>query len=74
MSVDLEVMERRLAAMEAAVAKIQSTLGMNAATPNWIEQVAGTVKDTEVLEEMMKYAREYRHVDDPREEAEEPAA
>jgi hypothetical protein len=76
MSVDLEAMERRLAALETAVAELQQRVsnGQPASSPNWIEQTSGIITHTEVFEEMMKYAREYRNADRPPDESEEPAA
>jgi hypothetical protein len=73
MSIDLGTLEKRLTALEAAVADIQRKLAMNATAPNWIEQISGIVKDKEVFEQAMAYGRAWREAQGFPEDSEEAA-
>jgi hypothetical protein len=74
MSIDLETLERRLAALETAVADIQKRLSMNAIAPNWIEQVAGIMDDIpeDDYRRFQEYCREFRNAEYPTEPDESP--
>ncbi len=74
MSIDLGTLEKRLAAMEEAIAAIQCKLVMNAKEPHWIERVAGIVRNKEAFEEVMADVRATRRAEFPPEDAEDPAA
>jgi hypothetical protein len=65
--------ERRLAALEQAVADLQRRLAGAPDPQDWLYQVAGSVRDAEGFEEVLKYGREFRHSDRPQDEASEPS-
>jgi hypothetical protein len=45
MSLDNDVVEQRLAAVEAAVTQIQEKLGLTPVASNWVEQISGSLSD-----------------------------
>ena len=63
-----EEFERRLAAIEQAVAEIQRRLATMPDPDNWLERVIGSVTDVEAFEEARKYGREFRYADRPLDE------
>ncbi len=63
-----EEFERRLAAVEQAIAEIQRRLAKMPDPDNWLERVIGSVTDVEGFEEVLKYGREYRYSDRPPDE------
>ena len=52
--------ERRLTAIEQAVAEIQRRLAKMPDPDNWLDRVIGSVTDVEAFEEALKYGREFR--------------
>ncbi|MHB1559277.1 MAG: transferase hexapeptide repeat containing protein [Solirubrobacteraceae bacterium] len=65
-----EEFEKRLAALEQAVAELQRLVG--APDPRaGLNKLIGSITDHEVFEEALRYGREYRHADRPRDEDEE---
>jgi hypothetical protein len=61
-----EEFERRLAAVEQAVAELQRRLANAPDTQDWLSKLA--VRDVEGFEEVLKYGREYRYSDRPQDE------
>ena len=57
--------ERRLTAVERAVAEIQRRLAKMPDPDNWLERVIGSVTDLEAFDEALKYGREFRYSDRP---------
>jgi hypothetical protein len=66
-----EQFERRLRAVEQAVAEIQRRLAEAPNPDNWLERVVGSVSDVEAFEEALKYGREFRYADRPADEGDE---
>jgi hypothetical protein len=60
-----EEFERRLAAVEQAVAELQRRLANVPDTQDWLYKVAGSISDVEGFEEALKYGREFRYSDRP---------
>ena len=58
-----EEFERRLTAVEQAVAEIQRRLVNLPDSPDWLYKVAGSIRDVEGFEEVLKYGREFRYSD-----------
>ncbi len=66
-----EEFEKRLAALEQTVAELQRKL-VGAPDPRaGLNKLIGSITDHEVFEEALRYGREYRHADRPRDEDEE---
>ena len=68
-----EDLERRVAALEAAVAELQRRVGVPATMQEWLEQLAFPIKDEEELkafDEMVRLGREFREADRPRDDEE----
>jgi len=63
--------ERRLAAVEQAVADLQRRLADVPDPNNWLDKVIGSISDVEAFEEALKYGREFRYADRPADEDEE---
>ncbi|GAP93701.1 hypothetical protein [Leptolyngbya sp. NIES-2104] len=61
-SSDLSI-EERVAALEAAVAKLQQ----QSSTPveNWVDQLSGSFKDDPEFDKVLRYGREFRRSDYP---------
>ncbi len=57
--------ERRLAAVEQAVADLQRRLADVPDPNNWLDKVVGSISDVEAFDEALKYGREYRYSDRP---------
>jgi hypothetical protein len=66
-----EGFERRLEAVEQAVAEIQRRLAAVPDPDNWLERVVGFISDVEALDEALKYGREFRYSDRPGDEDDE---
>jgi hypothetical protein len=66
-----EEFERRLVALEQAVAEIQRRLASMPEPQDWLYKVAGSISDLEAFEEAVKYGREFRYSDRPPDEDEE---
>jgi hypothetical protein len=63
-----EQIEQRLAVVEAAVRELQRLTASGAPTPNWLERVAGSMKDEPAFEEVLEYGRAFRQADRPPED------
>jgi len=57
------LLERRLSAVEAAVAELRRRLPPPA--PDWLQQVIGSLKDEPAFDEVLAYGREHRAADRP---------
>jgi hypothetical protein len=66
-----EEFERRLAAVEQAIAELQRRLANGPDTQDWLYKVAGSIRDVEGFEEVLKYGRECRDSDRPADEDDE---
>jgi hypothetical protein len=55
-----KTVEQRLTCLEDAVAELQRQVAALAPGRNWLEQVAGSMKDVEGFEEMCRLGREFR--------------
>ena len=65
------LIERRLSAIQAAVAELQSRLPTSPqAAPNWLEQVIGSFKDEPAFEEVLAHGRAFRESDRRSEDSE----
>jgi hypothetical protein len=63
--------ERRLAAVEQAVADLQRRLANVPDPADWLYKVAGSISDLEAFDEAIKYGREFRYADRPADEDDE---
>jgi hypothetical protein len=66
-----EDFERRLTAVEQAVAEIQRRLANVPDPTNWLDKVIGSISDVEAFDEALKYGREFRYSDRPADEDDE---
>jgi hypothetical protein len=66
-----EEFERRLAAVEQAVADLQRRLAKVPDPDNWLDRVIGSISDVEAFDEALKYGREFRYSDRPADEDDE---
>jgi len=55
--------EQRLAAVETAVHDLQRRLERMSPSPNWLEQVIGSLKDEPAFEEVIAYGKAIREAD-----------
>jgi hypothetical protein len=55
--------EQRLAAVETAVNEIQRRLDRLSPSPNWLDQVIGSLKDEPAFEEVIAYGKAIREAD-----------
>jgi hypothetical protein len=53
-------LERRVAALEAEVAKLKNTLEVKDQTPPWWEQIAGTFENDLIYDHAMRLGQHYR--------------
>ncbi len=56
-------LERRLAAVEAAIAKLQKQVGTPESN-NWLQQTTGSFKDEPAFEEVLAYGKAIRQGDE----------
>ncbi len=63
-----EEFERRLAAVEQAVAELQSRLATPSDSQDWLYKVAESVRDVEGFQEVLEYGRQFRYSDRPQDE------
>ncbi|BAY82407.1 hypothetical protein NIES267_18870 [Calothrix parasitica NIES-267] len=56
-------LEKRLAAVEAAIAKLQKQVAAPQST-NWLQQITGSFKDEPAFEEIIAYGRAIRQGDE----------
>lgn len=59
--------ERRLTAVEAAVAELRSRLA-TAPPPDWLERITGSFKDEPAFEDLLELGREFRAEGRPEED------
>jgi hypothetical protein len=64
-----EAIERRLTALEQAVAELQQRLNKVQPPANWLERFRGAFKDVPAFDEVVKYGREIREADRPAEDS-----
>jgi hypothetical protein len=62
------LIEKRLTAVETAVAEIQRRLASTNPTANWVERFAGSFRDEPAFTEVVAYGRALRHADRPSED------
>ena len=55
--------EQRLAAVETAVRDLQRRLANAPSSPNWLNQVIGSLKDEPAFEEVIAYGKAIREAD-----------
>jgi hypothetical protein len=55
--------EQRLAAVEIAVSDIQRRLSGAKASPSWLDQVIGSLKDEPAFDEVIAYGKAIREAD-----------
>ncbi len=68
-------LERRVAAVEEAVAELRARLASRPGQANWLEKVAGSISDQAAFEEALEYGRAFRQADRPSDDVEaEPTA
>jgi hypothetical protein len=65
--------EQRLLCLEDAVADLQRRMAALSPGGNWLEQVAGSMKDVEGFEEMSRLGREWRESQRMPEDEEPPS-
>jgi hypothetical protein len=58
-----------LAAVEAAVAELQSRLAIQPPSPDWLTRVTGSFKNEPAFAEVLEYGRAIRAADRPPEDA-----
>ena len=63
-----DTIERRLAALEAAVAEIQQKLATGPPNPDGLTQIIGSFKDEPAFEQLLAYGRAFRYADRPPED------
>lgn len=56
-------LEKRLAAVEAAIAQLQKQVATSEPT-NWLQQITGSFKDEPAFEEVIAYGRAIRQGDE----------
>lgn len=56
-------LEKRLTAVEAALAELQKQVGISQPT-NWLEQITGSFKDESAFEDVLAYGRAIRQGDE----------
>ena len=56
-------LEERLAAIEAAIAQLQQQTAISQQV-NWLQQIAGSLKDEPAFEEILAYGRAIREGDE----------
>jgi hypothetical protein len=45
MSIDIAQLDQRLSSVETALAQLQQKLGIAPSSPNWVEQISGSLAD-----------------------------
>ena len=66
-------LEQRLAAVETAVIELQRRLDSLSPSPNWLDQVIGSLKDEPAFEEVIAHGKAIREADQLSDEDGEPA-
>lgn len=67
MSAD-HALEQRLAAVEAELEQLKRLVHARVPAPNWVEQLAGSMKDEPAFQEVIEYGRAFRQADRPPED------
>lgn len=57
--------EQRLTNLEKQVSELQTKLEQKSNTPNWLEQMIGSISDEEFFLKALEYGRQYRQSDKP---------
>lgn len=65
-----QLVERRLTALEQAVADLRKRLPEQAERPDWVRQIIGSVSDSEAFAEALEHGRAFRQADRPTDEPE----
>jgi len=60
-------LERRLTALEEAVRELQEVIHSRQPAPDWLERMAGTMKDEPAFDEVLAQGRAIRQADRPTE-------
>ena len=61
-------LERRLTAVEIAIAEVQQRLASHPQTLDWVERFTGSFKDEPAFAEVVAYGRALREADRPRDD------
>ena len=62
---DEATLERRLVALERAVADLQHQLDIRPTSDHWLEALIGSISDEAAFLEALEYGREFRQADRP---------
>jgi hypothetical protein len=63
-------LERRVAAVEEAVAELRAQFASRPGHANWLEKVAGSISDEAAFDEALEYGRAFRQADRPPDDVE----
>ena len=61
-------LERRMAAVEEAVADLRARFANRPGPSNWLDQVIGSISDEAAFDEALEYGRAFRQADIPSED------
>ena len=64
------ILEQRLVAVERAITDIQRQLAGGAVSPDWLDEVTGSVTDEAAFREVLGFGSAFRSADRPTDEAE----
>ncbi len=65
-----QILEERLAEVEAAMRHLQQRLDSQAPARDWLDRFIGSFKDEPAFEEVLEYGRAFRQADRPPEDPE----
>lgn len=57
--------EQRLTHLEKQVSELQTKLEQKSNSPNWLEQMIGSISDEEFFLKALEYGKQYRQYDKP---------
>jgi hypothetical protein len=64
-------LEQRVTALENAVLELQQALKSRKLAPDWLDRVAGSMKNEPAFDEVLAYGRAIRQADRPAEDQEQ---
>jgi hypothetical protein len=62
------ILEQRLVAVERAITEIQLQLAGGPASPNWLDEVTGSITDEAAFREALEFGRAFREAYHPEDE------